>query len=215
MRFATSVMMSSLLALLICCTTFAANKKTVTLDPVGFKLIHHKKKPWYTAIFYRVKKEHFGGKVPERFEFKYPKNLWRGDAFIDFYTWEQIPVFHDDDRKIGYIDDNLDNKELEIWLFFPGKVKDWDKVKLTLEGLPYLTPEAIKKRKFSDILMDINGIVSVGPEEDGNWSIGIADCIPDINKVLNKARKAAKEYGYKITEISLLPNYDYVLEEED
>ena len=216
MRFANNVMMSSLLALMICCTAFAAKKdKTATLEPIGFKNITTAKgKNWYTVIFYRVKKEDFGGKVPERFEFKYPKDLHHGDVFIDFYSWEQIPLFHDDDRKEGFIADNLDNKELEIWLYFPGKVKDWQKKKLLLVGW-YMTPEAKKQHRFSDILMDIKGIVGVGPEEDGNWSISIADCIPDINKVLNKARKVAKEYGFKITEIRLLPNYDYVLEEED
>jgi len=203
---------AGLLSLVFCCAAFA-EKKTVEINPTGFKKIDKG-----TVVFYHINKKNFG-KIPEVIKFKYPfdfphKKFWFADAYFINKPWDFEDAEAADAGTEGIVYHNYENKEVELWLYISGEVKDWDKLKLTVTG-HYLSAETKKNNMFMDKVGDIKGIVGTSRDEHGVYSIRIADCMPNIREVLTEAREMAKKYDFKINEVSLVSGHEYLIEDEE
>jgi hypothetical protein len=170
-------------------------------------------------VEFTVGRSDFDGKVPETLDVFVVGNF-RPEHVHGLIDGERIAVFADI-KGSWHIIEHMSNDDITLVLYFEvpttDEVKDWKSIKLKVVGR-YMSPDQRSRSLFGIEVMKIKGVVGVGGGSDSknksDFGISIADCMPNIRGIVKKAHAVAKKYGCTISEIRLLPNFEYLLKKE-
>jgi hypothetical protein len=180
----------------------------ITVSP--YEMVQSQKKTGWWIKYKITSADYKNGIIPE------DAYLSTNEAaeYIDgnYFGGKRALIFGEEGR--WHLRDNCFNSELTVECFFANKDKpeDWKKVILTIKG-QYISNESKKIRQFSNQLYDIPGIVGYycnNPSEGNKWHIRIADRMRNIDEIVLQIKELTNHYGYKISCIELMPNYDFM-----